>query len=457
MSDQVVDLLVIGGGAAGLGAARAGLWQGASVGWVTDGPLGGDCTFGGCVPSKSLIEAARQGMDFGAALDHVGAVVAQVAAGETIEHFVDQGARVIQGRARFVAERTVEAAGSRIEGRRVIIATGARAATLPRVEDPDDDRIRVRLPDRFFERRPLPDELVIVGGGPVGVEMAEAMARFGVTVTLVESGPRVLSGVAVDAAELVRKSLVASGVHVRLGTRAVDVERRGDHVEVILDDGAVVSTDEVLVAAGRVPVTAGLNLVSAGLTVSDAGAIPVDRNLRTEAPGVYAAGDVTGICYLSSAADEMGRTAAWNALGRGNRHRFRPELVPQVIVVSPEVAVIGISEVDAPRGARVAEAAMAENDRALAAGRPEGFVRLIARPSRGSGFRLGGRIVGATIVGGGAGELINEVALVMRSRAFAGRLAQTTRSYPSWSTVLQKAAARLIYEYDGRSWREPNR
>ncbi len=447
------DLLIVGGGAAGLGAARAAVWEGATVALVSDAPLGGDCTFTGCVPSKSLIEASRQGHTFTEAMNHVASVVGAIASTESAAVLRREGVDVIETRAEFVATRTVAVGSRRVTARRVIIATGSRPA-LPPIAGLSDTPYLTN--ESFFEQQHQPSSIVIVGGGPVGCELGEAMRRLGSQVTIVESGSRLLSKFEPDASTAVTASLRARGVDVRLSSLVTSIHHeRNEFVVSIGDD--IVRSEAVLVATGRVPNTAGLKLESAGVKCDPQGWIRTNRWLRTSERGTYAAGDITAHDMLSHAADEMGRMAAWTALRPGRRYAYVGNRIPQAVFTTPEVATIGLTEAQAPSNARVAEALMSSNDRAVAAGAPDGFARLIAKPGLVTRHRAGGRLIGATVVGQNAGELINEAALIMRSGAYAGRLAQTVRAYPSWSTVMQKAAARWFYEYEGEAARPPRR
>ncbi len=453
-----VDLLVLGGGAGGLGAARAARWEGASVALVSDAPLGGDCTWTGCVPSKALIEASRDGSTFAEGLDRVRRVTQHIGAGEDADTLRSEGVDVVEGRGTFVGPRSVEVAmhdgGTRtVTGRTVVIATGSRPAAPP-IEGLSD--VPYLTNETFFEQTELPASMIVLGGGPIGCELGEAMQRFGTQVTLLEYAPQILNRFEPDAAALVADGLRARGVDLITDARAQRVSYTGGRFVVELH-GRTVEADQLLVAAGRSPNTSGMGLDVAGVELTDRGHIATDQYLRTSVPKVFAVGDVNGKHMLSHAADEMGRVAAWTALRRGRRYAYVVDRVPQVVFTTPEVASIGVLEIDAPASALVAEAPMSINDRALAADKPEGFVRLISRRDRLTGHRVGGKLIGATIVGGSAGELINECALIMRSNAYAGRLAQTVRAYPSWSTIMQKAAARWFFDVDGHGARPPRR
>lgn len=447
------DVLIVGGGAAGLSAARAARWEGATVALVSDAPLGGDCTFTGCVPSKSLIEASRQGLDFAEAIERVQRVVATIAEGENAEVLRRDGVDVIEARGTFVGPRTIEVNGRNIRAKHVIVATGSRPAAPP---IDGLDQVPYLTNEGFFDPRTRPASLVVVGGGPIGCELGEAMTRFGTKVTIVEFADRILHRYEPDASTLVAASMRELGVDVRTKTGAKSVRHDGAGFHIDLGSETIVA-DELLVATGRTPNTSGFGLDVAGVALTKQGFIETDGYLRTNVKGVFAAGDCNGVQLLSHAADEMGRVAVWTALRAGRKYRYDPKRIPHVVFTTPEVAAIGLLESDAPDDARVAEVEMASNDRALAADETTGFVRLIARPTPFTKHRLGGKVVGATIVGGRAGEMINEIALMMRMNAYGFRLAQTARAYPSWSSVMQKAATRWFYEYEGESARSPRR
>lgn len=446
------DLLVIGGGAGGLAAARTGARLGRRVTMVQDGPIGGDCTFTGCVPSKTLIESAARGAGFVEAMGRVRATVARIAATETAEVLSREGVEVLEGRARFVRERTVTVDGQEIRARRVVIATGS-APVIPSIPGLAEGPLLTN--ENVFDLKEPPASLTIVGGGPIGCELAQAFARLGVAVTLVEATSRLLPKEEPAAAELIARVLRREGVDVRLEATVRRVERpSGAEVVLVLGDGTEIVCERVLVAVGRRPVTDGLDLEVAGVRLDERGHIRTDRHLATTASGTYAVGDVTGRLAFTHAADEMGRLAAINALRSPLRLNFKDTAIPWVIFTHPEVARVGMSEAQAAAsGGRVAVVPLSQIDRAITAGEEDGFVKLIAGPRRVTANLAGGRILGATIVALRAGEMIHEVALAMRVGAFTGRLAQTVHAYPTWSTGIRKAAAQFFFEIDGRKAR----
>ncbi|MCD2193737.1 FAD-dependent oxidoreductase [Actinomycetospora endophytica] len=439
------DLLVIGAGAGGLSAARAGVRARLATALVTDGPIGGDCTFTGCVPSKTLLAAAAAGASATDALARVRATVARVAATETPEALRDEGVDVVEGRARFAGPGAlVLDDGRTLAAPRIVLATGATPLL------PDLPGLAAADPlttDTVFDLDGTPGSLIVLGAGPAGCELAQAFARLGTAVTLVDRADRVLPGLDADVSAVVADALRREGVDVRLGTGPADVEALGDG-RLRLHD---VEADRLLVVTGRRPATADLDLDRAGIGIGADGAVVINDHLATTTAGVFAVGDVAGTQH-THAADEMGRIAVANA-GRPawRRRRFRPHLVPRVVFTDPEVATIGLSESEAGPDAWVAEIPMSAVDRAVTAGREEGFVRLVAGPPPGTrrltrdGLRKvgGGRLVGATIVAERAGEMIAEVGLAMRTGALTGRLAQTVHAYPTWSLAVRQAAAAL--------------
>ncbi len=487
------DLIVVGGGAAGLGAVRAALWAGADVALISDQAPGGDCTFSGCVPSKTLLAAARDGLGFAAAMARVRSTVEHIAATESAEVLRAEGVTVIEGRARLVTHDTVAVGERRITAPRIVLATGSQPSLPDGIAGLAEAGPLTN--ETVFDLTEAPESLGIIGGGPTGCELAQAFALLGVAVTLFESGNQLLSGEEPEAARLVREALQRLGVSVRRNSHverieaASNVDGRNDGPYAVSCNRrpGKVLVERLLVAAGRAPATAGLGLEEMRFKLSEWSAhVLTDGRLETSVKGVYAAGDVASwrcgkplqprplrdvrwrgagrssalratrqrkhfaTMMLSHGADEMGRIAAGNALGKGLRGRFRSWLVPRVVFTDPEVASVGLTPRHAPPGSRVAYLPLAEVDRAVTDGRTDGFIAIVAGPRRLLRDAGGGRILGATIVAPRAGEMISEVVLAMRTRAFAGRLAQTSHAYPTWSSGVQKAAAQFFGEIDGR-------
>ncbi len=436
-----------------MSAARAARRRQARVALVQRGPVGGDCTFVGCVPSKTLIESAAAGDSFGTAMGRVRQVVSRIAATETAAVLRGEGIEVIEGAGRLLGAGRVDAAGRELRAGQLIVATGT-APMIPPVPGLAD--LDVLTNENVFDLTERPASLIVIGGGPIGVELAQAFARLGTTVTVIEGAERLLAREEVEVSRIVADALAADGVKVVTGSKVTAAEADPGGCRIRLDDGSDVAASRVLVAVGRRPVGDGLDLAAAGVAVDKAGFVCTDDHLRTNVRGIWAAGDVAGKLQFTHAADDMGRIAANNALSRVPYRRFRADHTPAVTFTDPEVARVGMTEAAAAAafdGARVAYLPMSQVDRAIAAGRTEGFVKLVVGPRRAMGDLAGGRLLGATIVAPRAGEMIHEATLVMRSRMFPALLAVTTHAYPTWSMALRQAAAQFFFEVDGRSAR----
>lgn len=447
------DLVVIGGGATGIGAARTARSKGASVVMVERGRIGGDCTFTGCVPSKAVIEAAERGDSFANTMAQAHRAVEQVAATESAAVLRHEGIDVVEGVARFTSPGTIDLDGKRVRTDRVVIATGARPAVPP---IPGIESVEYLTNETLFDLSSLPSSVAVLGGGPLGVEMAQAFARLGSDVTIIESADRLLPREERLASATLGRVFTESGIAVRTGSTVEKVERldNAPGVRLHLADASVVEAQALLVAVGRTPTSDGLGLDAAGVAVDRQGFVQVDDRLRTTARGIFAAGDVAQRLQFTHVAYATGRIAALNALSRVPVHRFRSAAVPWVTFTGPEVARVGLTEAEAAaRGARVAFLPMTEVDRAIAAGRTDGFVKIIAGPRTLLRGTAGGRLLGATIVAPRAGEMIHEIVLGMRAGMFPARLALTTHAYPTWSMAVQQAAAQFFGEIGGRSAR----
>lgn len=453
------DLIVIGGGAGGLTAAREGLRRGASTVLVQDGAPGGDCTFTGCVPSKTLLAAGARGASFTDAMSTVGATIERIAGTEDATTLEREGIRVVEGRGSFVDINTIQVDALQLRSPRIIVSTGSRPQ-LPPVEGLDASWALTN--ETLFQLSDQPEHLAVLGGGPIGVEMAQAFTRFGTRVTIIERDDRLLPRDEPEASDVVRRVLERQGVDVRTGATVTMARRRSSSGKAVvtLDAAQPIEADHVLVAAGRSPVTEGLDVERAGVERDRRGAVVVDDTMATSARGVWAIGDVTGRMQFTHAAGRMAMVATANAFGRrvGPKQRYNETAIPWVTYVDPEVAHVGMTEAEAAdHGGRVAWLPLDEVDRALTSGQTDGFVKLIAGPRRLIGNAGGGRLLGATIVAPRAGEMIHEVALAMRTAMFTGRLAQTVHAYPTWSMAIQEAAAQFFVEYKGRMARPASR
>ena len=448
------DVIVVGGGTAGLTAALAARHEGASVALIEQEPrIGGDCTFYGCVPSKALIEvaqfahdarrAAAEGiigsvpeLDFAAIMRRRARIVVAIARDERDERFTRAGIEVVHGGARFADEHTLEVGERMLQGRRFVLATGS----LPAVPPADGlAEVPFLTNKTIFDLERLPRRLAVLGGGPIGLELAQAFRRLGSEVTVVELLERLLPRDEPEAGELVAQALREEGIDLRLGAEVKSVERR-DGETVLRLNGDEVVCDALLVAAGRKSSAEGL-----GLELElDRGYVEVDERCRTSLSHVYAAGDITGGLQFTHVASHEGIVAGRNAAG--GRAKKDERVVPWVTFTDPEVAHVGLTEAEAREQHKGVEAhvfPMSHVDRARIMERPAGFVKLVSARRFVLGRLGGGMLVGAQIVGPRAGELIQECALAMRTRCFAGRLAQTIHAYPTMSLAVQQAESQI--------------
>ncbi|MCH7788452.1 MAG: FAD-dependent oxidoreductase [Acidobacteria bacterium] len=293
MSAEQIDLIVIGAGAAAIAAARAARRLDKSVAMVADGPIGGDCTFTGCVPSKTLIAQARAGATYETAHGVVAETVATIAATEDAETLRAESIEVIEGRGEIIDAHTVGVNGARLRCDNLVIATGA-SPVVPPIDGIGE--VEVLTNETVFSLASRPVSLVVLGGGPIGCELAQAFARFGTAVTLFEAEDRLLGHEEPEASASALDALVRSGVTVRLGTRVQRFSRGADHIVVTADDGSTLAVERVLAAVGRRPTTAGLGLERIGLTLGERGEIEVDSKMRSSVDNVYASAMSTVSC-----------------------------------------------------------------------------------------------------------------------------------------------------------------
>ncbi|WP_298343520.1 FAD-dependent oxidoreductase [Ferrimicrobium sp.] len=459
---RVCDLAVIGGGAGGLAAARAGVARGLKTVLVSDAPLGGDCTFTGCVPSKTLIEAASRGDTFRQAAFRIQETIAQIAGGEDAIVLHKEGVEVVEGFARFCGSHEIVVGSQRLRAQKIVIATGSQPS-IPLV--PGLRSVPFLTNETVFALNALPPSIAILGGGAIGCEMAQAFRRFGVDVHLIEAESRLLAREEPEVSAVLGRCFSDAGIHLHLGQHLESIQQTmpDGPIELRMSAGKeVLRAMALLVATGRHPRTDGLELEAAGVAVDARGFVKTDSSLATTNKDVYAVGDINGRLLLTHAADEMGRVAIHNItnpLGRLGRRSFKTSSIPSVVFSDPEVARVGLTETEAVVvGGRVAYLPMSEVDRAITANRTEGFIKLIAGPRTFLRNAGGGRLLGATIVAPRAGEMIHEVALALRLGAFTGRLAQTVHAYPSWSAGTRQAAAQFFMEINGRTaFRATNR
>jgi pyruvate/2-oxoglutarate dehydrogenase complex dihydrolipoamide dehydrogenase (E3) component len=446
------DLVVLGAGTAGLVAAAGGAGLGARVALVERGFMGGDCLNYGCVPSKALLASARRAaearragrygvgvarveVDFAAIMERMRRIRAELAVYDSAARFRELGVDVFLGEGRFVGRDAVEVDGARLSVRRALVATGG-APAVPAV--PGLAEAGFLTNETVFDLEALPPRLAVVGAGPVGCELAQAFARFGAAVTLVESLDRILPNDEPDAAALLADVLAGEGIRILTGHEPERAERSGSVRSLFLrgPEGAVrVDADALLVAAGRLPTVEGIGLDRAGVEHDVQRGIRVDDRLRTTNPAIYAAGDVAGRHRFTHVADAEARIVLRNALFPGRRKASALH-IPWCTFTDPEVARVGHSSGSAADAGIAVDSftrPLTRIDRFVVEGEEGGFARVHVR--RGSD-----EIVGATVVGSHAGELIGLVALAMTAGAGPGTLADTVFPYPTRSEALRGLA-----------------
>jgi len=445
------NLVVLGAGTAGLVAAAGAAGLGAKVALVEKHLMGGDCLVVGCVPSKALIrssraaadarDAARFGVqvpdgvavDFPAVMSRMRRLRAGLSPVDSAERFRGLGVDVFLGAGRFVGPDAVEVDGRTLRFSKAVIATGSRPA-VPAI--PGLAEAGYQTNETVFSLADRPRRMAMIGGGPIGCELAQAFARFGASVTLIRGAHPLLGGEDRDAVALVERSLRRDGVEI-LEAEVARVRREGGERVLSLgggDDARELRVDEILVAVGRDPGIDGLGLDAAGVAVDRAGVV-VDARLRTSNPRIFAAGDVCSRFRYTHAADAMARVAIRNALFLG-REDVGKLVIPRCTYTDPEVAHVGLDEAEAGRRgirARTFRQELGGVDRAVLDGEAEGFVKVLVREGS-------DEILGATIVARHAGEMISELTLAIVGRVGLRALARTIHPYPTQAEAIRKVA-----------------
>lgn len=446
------DLVVIGGGSAGLTAARTAGRFGARTLLVERDRLGGDCLWTGCVPSKALlhvasdVQAARRAAAYGlppvtgpadlaAAMGEVKRAISAIEPHDSAEALAPYGVDVVHGAASFTGPSTLTVGDREVSFRYALIATGSSPALVP---VPGLAEAGPLTSDTVWELTELPRRLVVLGGGPIGCELGQALARLGSQVTLVEAKDRLVPREEPRASQVLRDRLEAEGVTVLTGYRAEKVDAGAVH-----GPGGPLPYDALLAVTGRRADTRGLGLEAAGVELTDTGDVRTDGRLRTTNHRIYAAGDVTGRSAFTHLGGTQGGSAATDAL-LGVRRAIDYRAVPWVTFTDPEVARVGLTADEAREtygdGARLHTLENDRVDRAVADGRTEGFTTLVLGPR--------GKIVGATVVSPRAGETIAHLAAGVRLGWTPSDYARTVHPYPTyadgpWHTALADVYARL--------------
>lgn len=444
------NLVVIGAGTAGLICAAAAAGLGARVALIERELLGGDCLNVGCVPSKALLRAARaahavrtaasygvkvasSAVDFSFVMDRVRRLRAELAPHDSAARFRHLGVDVFLGHGRFVGPDSIEVAGQLLRFARAVIATGARAV---RPNLPGLAEVGFLTNETVFALTRLPARLAVLGGGPIGCELAQAFARLGSQVTLLQRGPRILPREEADAAQLVHQALEQEGVEILPACTITLIQRQASnkvlHFQTPTGNQQRV-VEEILVAAGRQPNVDHLDLDKADVRFDPRQGVEVNDYLRTSNPRIYAAGDVCSSYKFTHAADALARIALRNALFFG-RARASALTIPWCTYTDPELAHVGLNEEQARlQGIPVQTFTLhlEQLDRAVLEGAAQGFVRVLVR--RGTD-----RVLGATVVASHAGEMIGEISLAMTHGLGLKRWAQAIHPYPTQADALRK-------------------
>ena len=450
MDEIATDLCVIGAGSGGLSVAAGAVQMGAGVVLVEKGRMGGDCLNTGCVPSKALIKAARiaesvrragrfgvnghePAIDLAGLRRHVQGAIAEIAPHDSVERFQGLGCTVIKAEARFLDRDRLEAGGRIVRAKRFVLATGSRPA-VPKI--PGLAELPYLTNESVFDLASLPAHLLVIGGGPIGIELAQAFRHLGSRVTVIEAAS-ILSKDDPELVEVVRKRLIADGIDLRERAKIAGATRAGNGTALTVSDETGeqrIEGSDLLVAAGRKPNLAQLALDKAGVASTEKG-IEVDRRLRTSNPRIYAVGDAVGDRQFTHWAGYHAGVVIKNALFRLPA-KVDLALCPWVTYASPELAQIGLSEAEARKihgeDVRVLRASFAENDRARTEADKDGLVKAIVTTR--------GRILGCGIVGADAGELIQVWELAIRKRLKIGAVAEMVAPYPTRGEASKRAA-----------------
>ncbi len=444
------NLVVIGAGTAGLVTAAGAAGMGAKVALIERGLMGGDCLNVGCVPSKAIISAARRlaavrdaarfgihvesaEADFSAVMQRMRELRASISPHDSARRFTELGVDVFFGQGSFVDGNTVDVGGERLKFKKAVIATGARAATLPITGMKEAGYL---TNESLFSLSVLPRRMIVIGAGPIGCEMAQSFSRFGAEVTVIEMAPRIMAREDEQAAEIVRASMERDGVRFVLDAKVVRVESGDGSKTVIVQHNGnerSISGDEILVGTGRTPNLDGLGLENVGVKSNPQQGIEVDDFLRTSNRRIFAAGDVCTQFKFTHAADFLARIVIQNALFPGRR-RASQLIIPWCTYTSPEVAHVGMYPDEArQRGFEIDSYTQPFSaiDRAILDSETDGFAKVHCHKGT-------DRILGATIVAANAGDMIGKIVMAMKYRIGLKKIASVIHPYPTQAEAVRK-------------------
>ncbi len=443
-------LAIVGAGPAGLVAAAGAAGLGAKVALIESEKMGGDCLNNGCVPSKTLLNAARRASEhsniseddivrqkplvhFDRVMNRVETIRADLSEHDSVHRFNELGVDVFMGRGSFTSPESLEVNGETINFKRALIATGARASKL---RAPGFQDIEMRTNEDIFSLNELPKRLIVIGGGAIGCELAQAFARLGSSVVQIEKASRLLQREDADASKLIQASLEQDGVKILLNSSVESVSKDGtDKVVLVKQNGSKhqFKGDEILVSVGRSPNVQHLNLEKANVKFDEKHGVEVNDFLQTSNPKIYAAGDISTAEKFTHAADFMSRIVVQNSLFMG-RSRFSSLIIPRCTYTSPEVAHVGFNPLQANDGSvpvHTFTETFSHVDRAVIDGRTDGFARIHVKKGT-------DKIIGATIVGQNAGDHISMITMAIKHRIGMKKIAATIFPYPTQADVIRR-------------------
>lgn len=443
---QTYEIAVIGGGAGGLVVASVAAQLGLDVVLVEkEKQLGGDCLHYGCVPSKSLLRCAhvahtvRQAGDYGTDVGHsstdmqrvnayISRAVQSVQQHDSHQRFRELGCDIHTGSARFVNANSIRIGDVELNAKRIVIATGS-SARIPDIEG--IHAVSYLTNEDMYSLAARPEHLLVMGAGPVGVEMAQAYARLGCRVSLIEQAQRILPGYDRDISRLLKQQLLADGIDIVQGS-VVRVQQHENIRTLVLDNGQELSGDQLLIATGRRPAIDGLDLEKAGVEFSEEG-IRVNSRMQTSRRHIFACGDVTGLMPFTHVAEQQAGVVIANAVFRIPK-RMSYRVIPAVVYTQPECAKVGLDPEQTAQDASATEIQfdMRQLDRAVADNTTRGLLKLVVRK---------GRIAGAQAIGQHAGEFIHELALAIQQNMKLSKIASLVHAYPSYSQLNRRAAS----------------
>lgn len=457
------DLTIIGGGVGGLNIASGAARLGARVALVEKYKLGGDCLYYGCVPTKALIRSAkiisyiRRASEYGLhetqvsfnfkdVMDHMREVVAKVSTHDDPKRFEHMGVKVLFAHGKFIDPYTLDLDGQRITSRQFVIATGSRTAAVP---IKGIDKVDYLTSESALELNYLPKSIIIMGGGPIGLEFAQIYARFGSKVTVLEKTNQVLPREDKEVADILESILRDEGIEIHTGVEVDHVKQEGNQKVVMVKRNGLerlFQAEDFMIAVGRAPNIEGLNLEAAGVETQKNGVI-VNRNMRTSARNIWACGDVTGKYLFTHVAEYQAGLIVFNAVVPILKRKADYRVVPWATFTDPELGRIGLTENEARqvyRDIKVYKYDMKDLDRAIVEGEEKGIIKIICTGR--------GTLLGAHVLAAQGGEIVHEFILAMKNTIGIGNMSDTIHIYPTLAQAVKRATDRYYAEKIFTGW-----